>query len=165
MSLDVPALRESFALVAERAPHVTTRFYEILFERYPQVRPMFGGQASARQREMLTKALAAVIEHVEDGAWLTETLHGLGARHVDYGVRDEQYGWVGECLLATLEEVAAEAWSPRIAKAWTDAYGAIAGLCIEGASARRAEIRLEGPVSSAKPRTAGAPASRPRVTP
>lgn len=148
MSLDVPALRESFALVVERAPHVTTRFYEILFERYPQVRAMFGGQVSARQQQMLTKALSAVIDHLEDGAWLGETLRGLGARHVDYGVRDEQYAWVGECLLATLEEVAAEAWTPRVAQAWTAAYGAVAGLCIAGAEARRASLRVDGPMSS-----------------
>lgn len=137
MSLDVPALRESFALVVERAPRVTTRFYEIFFERYPQVRSMFGGQASRRQEEMLTKALAAVLDHLEDPAWLGETLRSLGAKHLDYGVRDEQYGWVGECLLLTLEEVAAEAWTPRVRDAWTNAYGAIAALCIEGAREAR----------------------------
>lgn len=157
MSLDVPALRESFALVVERAPHVTTRFYEIFFERYPQVRPMFGGQASARQQDMLTKALAAVIDHLEDPGWLSQTLHGLGARHVDYGVRDEQYAWVGECLLATLEEVAGEAWTPRVAEAWGTAYGAVAGLCIEGARQRRASMRTDGPTSSASPRSSATP--------
>ncbi len=138
MSLDVPALRESFALVCERAPHVTRRFYEIFFERYPQVRSMFGGEVTRRQEEMLTKALAAVIDHLEDPGWLTETLHALGAKHVGYGVRDEQYGWVGECLLATLEEVAGEAWTPRVAEAWAEAYVAVATLCIQGARTERA---------------------------
>lgn len=151
MSLDVPALRESFALVASRAPRVTARFYEIFFERYPEVRPMFGGQASRRQEEMLTKALAAVIEHLEDPEWLAETLRGLGARHLDYGVRDEQYGWVGECLLLTLEEVGAEAWTPRVRDAWTAAYGAIAGLCIEGAASARARRAAQKPPASAAP--------------
>lgn len=131
--MDVETLRSSFELVIERAPDLTPRFYEILFARYPQARPLFGGAASKRQQEMLRDALAAVIEHVEDAPWLTTTLHALGAKHVGYGVRDEMYDWVGEGLLATLAEVAGEAWTPRVERAWTEAYGAIAGLMKEGA--------------------------------
>jgi hemoglobin-like flavoprotein len=132
MALDVMALRESFDLVVERSPRLTHRFYEILFERYPQARQLFG-RSTERQEEMLTRALVAVIDRVEDGAWLTETLNALGAKHIDYGVTDEMYPWVGDALLATLEEVAAEAWTPRVAAAWTEAFGAISGLMMDGA--------------------------------
>lgn len=132
MSLDVDALRDSFTLVAERAPDLTRRFYEVLFERHPAVRSMFGA-STRKQEEMLTRALVAVLEHLDDAPWLTETLHALGARHVGYGVRDEMYDWVGDALLATLAEVADEAWTSRVARAWSDALAAIAGLMKEGA--------------------------------
>ncbi len=132
MSLDADALRESFALVAERAPNLTARFYEILFERYPETRAMFPKNMRT-QEEMLTRALVAVLDHLEDGPWLADTLRALGAKHVDYGVTDEMYDWVGDALLRTLAEVAGDAWTPRVEKAWTDAFGAIAGLMIEGA--------------------------------
>lgn len=135
MSLDVVALRESFALVVERAPDVTHRFYDVFFERYPQVRPLFGRNPRRQQEEMLTKALVAVVEHLEDPTWLSGTLHALGAKHVGYGVTEDMYLWVGECLLATLKEVLAEAWTPRVADAWGAAYGAIAAAMIEGARA------------------------------
>jgi hemoglobin-like flavoprotein len=84
---------------------------------------------------MLTRALAAVIDRVEDGAWLTETLHALGAKHVDYGVTEEMYPWVGDALLSALEEAAGDAWTPRVKTAWSDAFAAIAGLMIAGARA------------------------------
>jgi hemoglobin-like flavoprotein len=45
------------------------------------------------------------------------------------------YGWVGASLLATLAEVAGADWSPRLEAAWTEAYGAIAGLMQQGAAA------------------------------
>jgi|RhiMethySRZTD1v2_1073278.scaffolds.fasta_scaffold03887_6 hemoglobin-like flavoprotein len=138
MSLDVVALRESFELVVERSPELTRRFYEILFERFPQTRPMFRRNTPAQQEKMLTAALVAVVDHLEDAPWLGSTLQALGARHVDYGVRDEMYAWVGECLLATLAEVAADDWTPRYAKAWQDAYAAISGLMLEGARQFRA---------------------------
>ena len=113
MALDVSILRESFATVVERSPQVIARFYEIFFERYPEVRPMFGRAPAgiARQEKMLTDALVAVLDHLEDAPWLQETLFALGAKHVGYGVRDEMYGWVGQCLLAALAEAAGDAWT------------------------------------------------------
>jgi hemoglobin-like flavoprotein len=152
MSLDVEALRDSFQLVVERAPNVTRRFYEILFERYPQAQKLFGRNSQQKQEEMLTRALVAVVDHLEDASWLKDTLTSLGAKHVDYGVTDEMYHWVGDSLLATLAEVAADAWSPRVELAWRNAYGAISGLMIAGAHSRDAAPatkRVTAPVASA----------------
>jgi hemoglobin-like flavoprotein len=133
MGLNVKVLRESFELVVERSPNVTRRFYEILFERYPQTREMFPESRRSNQEAMLTEALVAVMDHLEDAPWLSSTLQGLGAKHVSYGVTDEMYGWVGDSLLRTLAEVAGPAWSPETEQAWSDAYGAIAGLMQAGA--------------------------------
>jgi hemoglobin-like flavoprotein len=133
MSLDVNALRTSFALVASRAPDLTRRFYDVLFARYPQVRPLFGRNPRPRQEEMLTKALVAVVEHLEDPTWLGHTLRAMGAKHVGYGVTEEMYGWVGESLLVALADALGDDWTPAIADAWTAAFGAIAGAMIEGA--------------------------------
>ena len=136
MGLNVELLRSSFDLVVARQPQVTPRFYEILFSRYPQVKPLFG-RNGAKQAEMLQQALVAVMEHLEDAAWLTETLEAMGRKHVDYGVSDDMYALVGDSLLATLAEIAGKDWTPELAAAWTDAYGAIAGLMQQGAKKAR----------------------------
>ena len=134
MALNVALLRNSFDLVVERQPQLVHRFYEILFERYPQARPLFGRNTAAKQEKMLTDALVAVMDHLEDAPWLTSTLKGLGAKHVGYGVTSEMYGWVGGSLLATLAEVAGKDWTPALEIGWTEAYGAIAGLMQVGAA-------------------------------
>lgn len=138
--LNAEVLRSSFELVVTRSPNLTTRFYEIFFTRFPEVRPMFSPSRQAHQEKMLTGALVAVIDHVDDAPWLTSTLVGLGARHVGYGVRDEMYGWVGESLLATLAEIAGDEWSQEVADAWTEAFGAIRSLMLQGARDARAQI-------------------------
>lgn len=137
MALNATLLRESFGLVTERQPRLVQRFYEILFERYPQVRPLFGVRHGRdKQEEMLGAALVAVLDHLEDASWLESTLEGMGAKHVEYGVTQEMYGWVGDSLLATLAEVAGDDWTPAHAAAWTEAYGAIAALMQAGAARR-----------------------------
>jgi hemoglobin-like flavoprotein len=132
MSLDTSLLRSSFDLVVERQPELTTRFYEILFDRYPQVRPLFGATGSG-QAEMLQQALASVIDHLEDATWLRQTLGAMGRKHVDYGVKDEMYGWVGASLLAALADAAGDAWTPALASEWEKAYNAISALMLAGA--------------------------------
>jgi len=130
MALNVSLLRGSFEVVSNANPRFISRFYEILFERYPQARPLFPAGGQERQAEMLTGALVAVLDHLEDAPWLTDTLGALGEKHVGYGVTREMYGWVGSSLLATLAEVAGPAWTPELNAAWGEAYGAISSLML-----------------------------------
>ena len=132
--MNADLLRSSFELVVSRNPEPTLRFYEILFDRYPDAKSLFGRKSQEEQAKMLRDALVAVVDHLEDAPWLAETLKALGAKHVDYEVTPEMYPWVGECLLATLAEIAGDDWSPEIEAAWTEAYGAIQGLMLEGAA-------------------------------
>lgn len=130
MPLNVNLLRQSFEVVATSNPRFVSRFYEILFERHPQARALFPQNGMARQSEMLTQALVAVLDHLEDAPWLRDTLGALGTKHVGYGVTREMYDWVGASLLATLAEVAGPAWTPELEGAWAEAYGAIVSLML-----------------------------------
>lgn len=84
---------------------------------------------------MLQEALVAVMDHLDDASWLEQTLGALGQKHIEYGVTDEMYDWVGASLLAALAEAAGDEWNDELAAAWTEAYGAVAGLMKAKASA------------------------------
>ena len=133
MPLAIDLLRDSFAQAASREPAITERFYDELFTRAPELKPMFTRSASV-QSEMLRVALSSVLEHLEDAPWLARTLSALGARHRDYGVTPAMYGVVGEALIATLATVLADEWSPAHTAAWAEAYGAIRDLMLAGAA-------------------------------
>lgn len=138
MALNVELLRASFEVVVAREPALTHRFYDVLFERYPQARPLFSRNSRDQQEKMLTEALVAVLDHLEDAPWLEHQLGAMGRKHVEYGVTDDMYPWVGDALLRTLALVAGDAWTPALEAAWSEAYGAIAGLMKKGAAAHRA---------------------------
>ena len=135
MGLDVQLLRESFALVVEREPQITHRFYEVLFEKYPASRSLFKHNKGVEQEKMLRDMLVAVMEHLEDAPWLSSQLGALGAKHTGYGVTPDMYQWVGGALLATLRDITGSDWTPALETAWSDAYAAIAGLMQAGAEA------------------------------
>ena len=131
MSLNVPLLQDSFALVAEAEPELAKHFYGHLFTDYPQVKPLFGSHSMTEQGKMLTEMLASVIGHLEDEQWLVSNLKALGVRHLDYGVTEEMYPMVGASLLKTLAQVAGDKWSDELHSAWSDALGAISALMLD----------------------------------
>jgi hemoglobin-like flavoprotein len=139
MGLNVALLRSSFDLVLEREPHLTVRFYDNLFARYPQARPLFHRSPRATQEKMLADALVSVIDHLEDAPWLVEKLGAIGIKHAEYGVTAEMYPWVGDALVATLADVAGPDWNAELASEWGAAYGAITSMMLSGAQAAAAE--------------------------
>lgn len=133
MNLNAALIRSTFGAAAENEPQLVRNFYQLLFTRYPQVKPMFSRNAPDKQAQMLQEALVAVVDHLDDATWLADTLRAMGRKHLDYGVEPHMYDWVGECLLAALADAAGEAWNDDAAAAWTEAYQALAGLMLNGA--------------------------------
>ncbi len=132
MALDVSLLRTSFDMALARQPDLTHVFYQELFARHPAAGPLFVGTDMAVQEQMLAEALVSVLDHLEDAPWLQETLAALGAKHAGYGVTREMYGWVGEALIATLAGAIGDEWTERQTAAWQEAFGAIAGMMLDG---------------------------------
>lgn len=131
--MDKELLETSLGLVDEAEDGLTNRFYEILFERYPAVRPMFSTD-TAPQAKMLREAIIAVLDHLDDSAWLTSTLGDLGAKHAAFGVTTQMYDAVAECMIAAMEEIGGAEWTPAMTSAWTEALGAVASLMMAGAT-------------------------------
>jgi nitric oxide dioxygenase len=55
-------------------------------------------------------------------------LSGLAKRHVDYGVRDEHYGKVGEAPMWTLEKGLGNGFTGEVRAAWAALYGTVATM-------------------------------------
>ncbi|MEM9904646.1 MAG: globin family protein [Cyanobacteria bacterium P01_D01_bin.44] len=147
--LQVEMLEQSFALVAPQADEFVASFYDNLFTDYPAAKPLFEHSDMVKQQQMLKGGLVMVIENLRKPEVLSKALGGLGARHVKYGALPEHYPLVGNSLLKTLGQYAGAAWTPELKQAWTDAYGAITELMLEGADYSKQDIQLDGPQAAA----------------
>jgi methyl-accepting chemotaxis protein len=133
MHLDIDALETSFDLLAPRGEELVLTFYERLFARAPEVRPLFGTDLR-RQRAMLLRALVLVRRSLRELDSILPLLRDLGARHVAYGARPEHYPVVAEVLVESMAELAGPAWRARDNAAWGTALAAIAAVMLEGAA-------------------------------
>lgn len=155
--LKVKLLEESFEKVKPQASEFITSFYDNLFTDYPAAKPLFAHTNMKEQGNKLLMSLVFVIDNLRQPGELTNTLKGLGSRHVKYGALPEHYPLVGNSLLKTFEQYLGADWTPETKQAWVDAYGVITEVMLEGADYPAAKVQLESaapieaPKSNIKP--------------
>ena len=129
--MDIPAMRANFARAAATGDEAPLYFYSHLFLSHPETREMFP-VSMAHQRDRLFAALGDVIARVDDLDALVPVLRQLGRDHRKFGTVAAHYPAVGSSLLATLEHFD-DAWTPELAKDWTEAYTLVAEVMVAAA--------------------------------
>ncbi|MGQ0574494.1 MAG: globin domain-containing protein [Pseudonocardia sp.] len=132
----VEIIRSSFALVEPQAEDLARHFYALLFSRAPETRELFPVNMEV-QRSRLLRALVHVVQMVDQPDELVPFLEQLGRDHRKFGVVAQHYDAVGAALLGAVGTFAGDAWTPPVQKAWTDAYGVVAGAMRAAADAER----------------------------
>jgi hemoglobin-like flavoprotein len=133
MNLNITALEASFDHIAARGDELMDVFYERLFTVAPAVQPLFADTDLRRQKGMLLAALVLLRRSLRDLDSVTPKLREMGARHVGYGAEPEHYPVVGEVLLASMAQVAGDAWTIEHELAWTEAFAIVSGAMLDGA--------------------------------
>jgi methyl-accepting chemotaxis protein len=133
MPLDLESLETSFDLVAPRGDEVVDRFYARLFASEPGVALLFAETDLRRQKKKLLASLVLLRKSLRDLGAIVPKLRELGARHYGYGARDVHYPVVGQALIASMAEIAGDAWRPEYERAWVDAFVLVSAAMLDGA--------------------------------
>lgn len=134
MKLDqIHLLRRSFARLEPHATIAALAFYRRLFELAPQVRPLFKSDIESQSAKLMDM-IALAVSLTDRPASMEAELRELGARHLEYGTKDEHYAVVGAALLDMLAETLGDEFTPATKAAWTGFYGIIANEMMKGAA-------------------------------
>ena len=143
MTLNVELLESSFAQVNGTGTEFTNIFYTILLADYPEVQPLFASTHMEKQGKQLFQSLVFTVNNLRNPDALSSALKGLGTRHVKYGVLPQHYPMVGSSLLQTFAANLGANWTPEVQQAWTEAYGAVTQLMLEGADYTPEQLMLK----------------------
>ena len=132
MSLDLEALGTSLNLVPLNGGELIDAFCRQHVAAGPARR---GAELAAQQRTVL-RLLQLVRLWLRDLDTIVPLMHDLGAR---FGAGPEHYPVVGGVLIASMADVAGDAWEPRYERAWTAAFDVVADAMLDAAS-RRLEV-------------------------
>jgi hemoglobin-like flavoprotein len=125
-------VRRSFALIEPIAPQAAALFYENLFTADPSLRKLFEGNMH-QQGDRLMTMIGAAVDLLDQPDNLIPVLRKLGARHVNYGVRDEHYTTVGGALLKTLGQGLGAAYTDDVHAAWVALYRVVSHTMMDAA--------------------------------
>ena len=126
-------VKQTWQQLAPRAEGVAELFYARLFELDPTLRRLFRNDMRAQGR-MLTSVITLAVSQLERVDKLVPVLRDLGARHVNYGVKERDYSTVGAALLDTLAAGLKEDFTPEVEEAWAATYVLLAETMKSGAA-------------------------------
>lgn len=129
---ELQVLRETLDVALSSDDRFPARFYEILFERHPELEALFHRNSRGAQVRNFGKKLVAIVDHLDDPSWTARELGALASSHVGYGVTDAMYAPVGEALIDTLREACGESFDAEAERLWRAAYGAITKAMTQG---------------------------------
>ena len=127
-------LEDSYAAIAPKGELIVERFYNELFSRYPDVKPLFANVSQKAQQNKLLAALQLVVTNLRNPEKLSTALQQLGARHKNYGADADLYKAVCATLLDVLKEEAGNQWNDKIHQAWEEALRTISNTMLQAAS-------------------------------
>jgi len=122
---EILLVRSSFQKLTPIAGQAAALFYARLFELDPALRPLFRGDMREQGRKLM-QMIALAVGALDRLDTILPAVRQLGARHTDYGVRDEHYATVGAALLWTLEKGLGAEFTPELRDAWTQTYTTLA---------------------------------------
>ncbi|WP_171060848.1 globin domain-containing protein [Poseidonocella sp. HB161398] len=118
-------LKDSFPAIYQAKARIGAAAYRHLFERAPELRPLFSGAFSARH-QMMVEELALMLRAAETGEPLPKAAR-LGLFHASLGVEAAHFPLMREALLAAMAEEMGPGFCPGARAAWAEAFDRLAG--------------------------------------
>ncbi|MEX5504629.1 NO-inducible flavohemoprotein [Pseudomonas putida] len=126
-------IKATVPLLESGGEALTTHFYKMMLNEYPEVRPLFNQahQASGDQPRALANGVLMYARHIDQLEQLGGLVGQIINKHVALQILPEHYPIVGSCLLRAIEEVLGkEIATPAVIDAWGAAYGQLADILI-----------------------------------
>ena len=127
---EIALVKDSFRKIVPIADQAAALFYARLFELDPQLRSMFRGDMTEQGRKLMAM-LASAVASLEQLQALMPRLRELGARHAQYGAREEHYAVVGDALLWTLEKGLGPEFTATVREAWSTTFSFLANVMLQ----------------------------------
>lgn len=132
----VALVQQGFDRAARLGAHVAATFYAELFAIDPTLKTLFKGDMIV-QSEKLMQTLRALVAGLASPEAILPLIRRLAVKHLDYGVKAQDYATVGTALMRTLRHELASEFTPEAREAWTAAYQFLADTMIAAAYAER----------------------------
>jgi len=133
----VRRVQSSYEALGDRGDALATAFYRELFGRAPALRRVFPEDLTPLKGHF-DAALALIVRNLDTIGAMEPALRDLGAQHVHWGARPEDYLVARDALVAALAELLGAGWTAETERDWRGAITLISVTMLEGAAVETA---------------------------
>ena len=126
----IEIIKNTGDVVVGNSTKITTRMYELLFDKYPHVKELFVNKPE-NQYMKLAESLSLFVVNIEKINVLKPALEVIANTHVQTNVQKGHYPMVGLSLINAMEDVLKERATIEFVDAWREAYKFLADILIE----------------------------------
>jgi hemoglobin-like flavoprotein len=109
----------SLELIATRCPDPTPLVYGRLFDRHPEMQPLFIRDSTGAVRgEMLAKVFEIILDLVEAGRYAANMVRCEVVTHEGYGVPPQVFPVFFEIVADVMRDLLEGDWTPSMASGW-----------------------------------------------
>ena len=128
---DLSLIQKSFLMMASKGEQIVLRFYDVLFERFPELQSFFRSSDLSQQHAKFLNGLRTLVSHLDNPQKLRSILIRLGERHQSYGVEFQHYPPVLDTLLQVLTESGGRGIDGKTYEAWANFLHLIRAIMLE----------------------------------
>jgi hemoglobin-like flavoprotein len=129
-------VQASYDQLARVSHALSAKFYEELFRGQPRLRPLFPDDLTTLQGHF-EAALTLVVRNLREMEALAQPLRDLGAQHVAWGARPDDYLVAREALVTAIRSRSSK-WDDTLERDWRAAVTSIIVPMLEGAAVETA---------------------------
>jgi hemoglobin-like flavoprotein len=119
------AIRISFDKARSVSPDFGAKFYHCLTNDFPEIMSKFDPLSMRAQHTRFVGMLDMIIFRMYDKRPVKQLLQGLGDRHDNYGVQDEDFAKFSITLLKILDGLLGNELNESLSNAWVELLGEI----------------------------------------
>ena len=120
-------IQQSFKKVAPIADQAAEIFYAKLFSYDPSLKRLFKGDMKSQGKKLMA-TLGTAVAALNNLDKLVPVLENLAIKHLDYGVKIDDYTPVGNALLCTLKQGLGDAFTAETREAWVTLFKLVADV-------------------------------------
>jgi len=126
----ISIIKDTAEMVVGSAPQITKKMFEIIFDKYPDIKEMFKNQPK-NSYMVLAESLSLFIVNIEKLDKLIPALEAISIVHVEHNIRPVHYPKVGMALMSAMEDVLQEKATVEFIDAWREAYKFLSDMLID----------------------------------
>lgn len=129
----VQVIKETAPVLKQHSQGIGKRFYQLLFEKHPELLHLFNqtNQRRGIQQQALAYSVYTAGEHIDRLEEMKPVITRICHKHRAIGIIPEQYPIVGQTLIQAVKDVLGEQVNEEILQAWEQAYQYIADVFME----------------------------------